>query len=241
MRIAIVSDIHGNLDAFKCVLSDIDQSRVDAIVSLGDNIGYGPEPQQVVELIQERDIPSVIGNHELAVADERVLEFFNPLARQSIQKSIELLTESSLDYLCRLDRYAIRYGCRFVHGMPPRSVTTYLFEVTEGKLRDLFGEYPEPLCFIGHTHTLELLTFDGVEVVREPLREGIKPLTSGRRHLVNCGSVGQPRDLNNKAKYLILDTTENHLEVRFVPYDISAVVQKILAAGLPKAHATRLW
>ena len=88
MRIAIVSDIHGNLDAIKSVLSDIDQSRVDAIFSLGDNIGYGPEPQQVVELLQKRNIPSVIGNHELALADERILEFFNPLARQSIQKTI---------------------------------------------------------------------------------------------------------------------------------------------------------
>jgi len=241
MRIAIVSDIHGNLDAFNSVLSDIDQSRVEAIVSLGDIVGYGPEPRQVVELIQKRNIPSVIGNHELAITDERILECFNPLARQSIQKTVELLNESALDYLCRLERCAIRYGCRFVHGLPPRSATTYLFEVTDDKLGDLFGEYTEPLCFIGHTHTLELLTFDGLEIVREPLREGIKPLSPGRRHLVNCGSVGQPRDLNNKAKYLILDTAENHLEVRFVSYDISAVVQKILAAGLPEAHAARLW
>ena len=241
MRIAIVSDIHANLDAFNSVLSDIDQSRIDGIVSLGDNIGYGPEPEQVVEQIRKRSIPSVLGNHELAVADERILEFFNPLARQSIQKTIQLLTESSLDYVCGLDRFTILRGCRFVHGLPPQSATTYLFEVSEDKLQDLFDEFTEPLCFIGHTHTLELVAFDGSKLVREPLREGIKPLSSNRRYMVNCGSVGQPRDLNNKAKYIILDTAKNHLEIRFVAYDISAVVQKILAAGLPKAHATRLW
>jgi predicted phosphodiesterase len=241
MRIAIVSDIHGNMEAFHNVLSDIDRSTIDAIVSLGDNIGYGPEPEHVIEQIRNRNIPSIMGNHELAVADERILEFFNPLARQSIQKTVQLLSHTSIDYVCRLNRSLILHGHRFVHGLPPQSVTTYLFQVGDDKLNDVFKKFEEPLCFVGHTHTLELVAYNGQSVIREPLREGITTLNPDRRYIINCGSVGQPRDLNNNAKYIILDSEHYHLEVRYVPYDISAVVHKILAAGLPKAHADRLW
>ncbi len=241
MRIAIVSDIHANMEALFSVLSDIDRSNVDAIISLGDNIGYGPEPDQVLNQIQKRDIPSIMGNHELAVADKRALEFFNPQARLSIQMTLDLLSERSLDYIYRLDHFTILHGCRFVHGLPPDSITTYLFQVTEDRLPAVFSQYEEPLCFIGHTHTLELVACDGEKVSREPLREGTTSLNRDFRYIINSGSVGQPRDLNNNAKYLILDTEEYHLEVRYIPYDIAATVDKILAAGLPKAHADRLW
>ena len=125
--------------------------------------------------------------------------------------------------------------------MPPDSVTTYLFQVSDNGLRAIFKQYKEPLCFIGHTHTLELVACDGENINREPLREGTKNLNSNFRYIINSGSVGQPRDLNNNAKYIILDTKAYHLEVRYIPYDISTVVQKILAGGLPEAHASRLW
>ncbi len=241
MRIAIVSDIHGNMEAFHNVLSDIDRSAIDAIVSLGDNIGYGPEPEHVIKQIRNRNIPTIIGNHELAVADKRILEFFNPLARQSIQQTTRLMSPTSIDYVCDLKRSLIMHGHRFVHGLPPQSVTTYLFQVSDDILSDVFKKFEEPLCFVGHTHTLKLVAYNGRRVTRKPLREGITLLRPDRRYIINCGSVGQPRDLNNNAKYIILDTECHHLEVRFIPYDISVVVHKILAAGLPKAHADRLW
>lgn len=241
MRIAIISDIHGNMEALLNVLSDIDQLSIDTIISLGDNIGYGPEAEQVLNLIQKRMIPSIMGNHELAVADQRILKLFNPLARQSIQRTMQLLSERSIDYICQLDHFAILHGYRFVHGMPPDSVTTYLFQIADGHLPAVFKRFEEPLCFIGHTHTLELVASDGKKVSREPLKQGTTSLHSDFRYIINSGSVGQPRDLNNNAKYIILDTEAYHLEVRYVPYDISAVVQKILAAGLPEAHAARLW
>jgi predicted phosphodiesterase len=241
MRIAIVSDIHGNMEAFLNVLSDIDRSDVDTIISLGDTIGYGPEPDNVLNQIQKLGIISIMGNHELAVADKRALEFFNPQARQSIQMTLDLLSERSLDYIYRLDPFTILHGYRFVHGLPPGSITTYLFQVTDDRLQAVFNQYREPLCFIGHTHTLELVACDGKNISRESLREGTTSLNSDFRYIINSGSVGQPRDLNNNAKYIILDTDEYHLEVRYIPYNIAAVVDKIIAAGLPKGHATRLW
>ncbi|UCG80249.1 MAG: metallophosphoesterase, partial [Desulfobacterales bacterium] len=99
MRLAIISDIHGNLEAFKEVLADIDQSKVDEIASLGDNIGYGPEPEEVVQLIRKHNIPSVMGNHELAVSDTRYLDWMNPSARQSLVMTRHLLSPDTLDYI----------------------------------------------------------------------------------------------------------------------------------------------
>lgn len=241
MRIAIISDIHGNMEAFKEVLSDIDKTDVDAIVSLGDNIGYGPEPDRVLELLRNRNIPSVMGNHELAVADSRIADLFNPLARKSIKKTIEILADSEIEYVSQLDYFMILGGCRFVHGFPPDSAITYLFRLSDDQLWNGLAQFEEALCFVGHTHIPEIVIFNNETIEREPLPAGRIELDSNCRYIINCGSVGQPRDLNNNAKYGILDTDALHVDVRHIPYDISSVADKILALGLPEAHANRLW
>ncbi|MFC1798543.1 metallophosphoesterase family protein [Thermodesulfobacteriota bacterium] len=241
MRIAIVSDIHGNMEAFGEVLSDIDKSDVDTIVSVGDNIGYGPEPERVLEHLRNRNIPSVMGNHELAVADNRIAEQFNPLARKSINKTIEILNDDEIDYVRQLDYFTILHGYRFVHGFPPDSVVTYLFRLDNEQLQVGLEQYEEALCFVGHTHIPEIVTLDNDRINRGPLPGGLTELDPNSRYIINCGSVGQPRDLNNNAKYVILDTDAFHIDVRHIPYDISSVADKILAAGLPEAHANRLW
>jgi len=241
MKIAVISDIHANLEAFIQVLADIDRSNVDEIVSLGDNIGYGPEPDKVVQLIRERKIPSVMGNHEMVVTDRAHLEWFNPTARKSLQDTIALLSNESIDYICKMKNCIVSETYRFVHGFPPDSPTTYLFQVPEEKLRQTFKQMKEKICFIGHTHELEIIGFDGQTITRSPMHKGITFLYDEKQYIINIGSVGQPRDGNNNAKYVIWDTLNYHVEVRFVPYDIAAVVNKILEAGLPKTHADRLW
>lgn len=241
MKIAVISDIHANLEAFVQVLADIDRSNVDEVVSLGDNIGYGPEPDKVVQLIRERKIPSVMGNHEMVVTDRAHLEWFNPTARKSLQDTIALLSNESIDYICGMKNCIVSETYRFVHGFPPDSPTTYLFQVPEEKLRQTFRQMKEKICFIGHTHELEIIGFDGQTLTRSPMHKGITFLYDEKQYIINIGSVGQPRDGNNNAKYLIWDTLNYHVEVRFVPYDIAAVVNKILEAGLPKSHADRLW
>lgn len=241
MRLAVLSDIHANLDAFQEVLADIDRAGIDTIVSLGDNIGYGPEPNAVIRLIQERRIPSVLGNHELAVVNPRHLSWFNPVARRSVLKTIDMLSPRSKDFISRLPAVLALHNCRFVHGFPPRSITTYLFQVSPQRILSAFQRQPVPLCFIGHTHDLERLEYDGRVVARHPLEKGRIVLDLENRHILNIGAVGQPRDGNNNAKYVIWDSIDKTLEVRYVPYDIAAVVRKINAAGLPAAHAERLW
>jgi predicted phosphodiesterase len=241
MKIAIVSDIHGNYDAFREVLADIDNSGVDRIISLGDNIGYGPEPDRVVQKIMARNIPSVLGNHELALKEEKYLSWFNPVARKSLAKTRELLCESSIKFVAELEPFLTLENCRCVHGFPPDSPLIYMFQASESRKKEIFEELPERLSFIGHTHTLEMIGYDGKRMEYSDLPQGVTNLETDKKYIINIGSVGQPRDTNNNAKYIIWDSSAATIDVRFIAYDIGAVVQKIKAAGLPESHANRLW
>ncbi len=241
MKIAVISDIHGNMDAFTQVLADIDKAGVDTIICLGDNIGYGPEPEQVVAQILARKIPSVMGNHEWAIADRAHLNWFNPVAKISLGKTRQMLSEASIEFLCGLNRSLVRHKCRFVHGFPPTSVNNYLFQVSDSEIRNVLKESFENICFVGHTHDLEIIGYDGETVYHASFKEGITTLNKNHHYIVNIGSVGQPRDGNNNAKYVIWNNSEYTIELRFVPYDIAAAVEKIHKAGLPETHAARLW
>jgi predicted phosphodiesterase len=240
MRIAVISDIHANLEALEQVLADIDGSNIDRTLCLGDSVGYGPEPEQVVAMINDRHIPSILGNHELALIDQNLLTWFNPLARRSLLKTIEMLSEKTVNFIFNLKPYMIYDGYRFVHGFPPDSATTYLFQISEDELLRTFKQMKEKICFVGHTHRLEIIGFDGKSIIRSPLTQRIVNLNNADRYIINIGSVGQPRDGDNHAKYIILDTEKNSIEVKFIPYDIASVVNKIIEAGFPTEHAIRL-
>ena len=240
MRLAIVSDIHGNLDAFEQVLIDIDRSNVDDIISLGDNIGYGPQPDQVVKKILARHIPSIMGNHELAAVEPKYLSWFNPVARESLLKTFTLLSDQSRQYIAKQKFHQISHGCRFVHGFPPDSALIYLFQVSDNKKMRTLAQMNERICFVGHTHMLEMLNYNGDSIECEPLIRGVTALNKDKKYILNIGSVGQPRDGDKNAKYVIWDSSQNTIEVRFIPYDIAAAVEKIRAAGLPEEHARRL-
>jgi predicted phosphodiesterase len=241
MRIAIISDIHGNLEAFDQVLADIDRSNVDKVICLGDNIGYGPDPDPVIKTIQARRIPSVIGNHELAVIQPKFLKWFNPFARKSLQKSLPLLSDQSLNYISKQKTYFIAHGCRFVHGFPPDSALIYMFQVSEHRKRLALKNMTEDICFVGHTHMLEMIRYDGLSCNTSSLPEGITRLEKEEKYILNIGSVGQPRDGDNRAKYAVWDKTRRTLEIRSIFYDIGAVVDKMEKAGFPEQHARRLW
>jgi predicted phosphodiesterase len=243
MKIAVLSDIHGNFEALQKVLADIDRSGTDAVLCLGDNIGYGPEPEAVVGLIRKRHIPCVMGNHELGLVDESYLDWFNTTARVSLLLTRELISSDTLEYMRQLRPFLSFQGCLCVHGCPPDSITTYLFQVAPADLVLPFQNMQQSICFVGHTHDLELIGFNGEEITRAPLYQGeiSLDLDQGQKYIVNVGSVGQPRDGNKHAKYVIWDTTRRMLEVRFIPYDIAATANKILQMGFPEFNARRLW
>lgn len=241
MKTAIVSDIHGNLDAFEKVLADIDNLQINHIICLGDCIGYGPEPEAVIHEVRKRKLPTIVGNHELAVLDRQHLDWFNPMARSSVEKSIAMLSEASIDFIQQLPKTYVSDKFRCVHGYPPDSVRTYLFQKMPNQLIKSFKAMAEQVCFVGHTHDLEIIDYDGRQVDRRKLPEGFTVLDSKNSYIINVGSVGQPRDGNNNAKYVTYDTDRREIEVRFIAYDIASVVEKIKAAGLPEVHARRLW
>ena len=241
MRLAVFSDTHGNFDALEQVIKDIDRSAVDEVISLGDNIGYGPEPDRVIRKLKALNIPSVLGNHELAIKDEEYLYWFNPAARKSLIKTRKLLSKASVRHISEFEPFITSHGCRFVHGFPPDSSMIYMFQVSEGRKQEVFEEMAERLCFIGHTHTLDIIGYTGEEIQHEDLPEGVFQLDPEKKYIINIGSVGQPRDSSNNAKYIIWDSAQDSLDVRFLPYDIGSVIKKIKAAGLPQEHADRLW
>ena len=241
MRIAIISDIHGNLEALEPVLTDIEKLQVDDIISLGDHIGYGPDSENVIRRIRQYKLTALQGNHELAVIKPAYLDWFNRAARKSLTITQKQLSAQSIDFIANLKNHQTAHGCRFVHGFPPDSVLTYLFQLSEAEKTQALKSLNEQRCFIGHTHTLEIVSYGRQGLKSSQLKEGTHKLNAQRKYIISAGSVGQPRDGNNKAKYLIWDATDDTVEVKYIAYDIAAVVEKMMAAGLPPEHAKRLW
>jgi len=240
MRRAVIADIHANMDAFARVLEDIDQSAVDEVICLGDSIGYGGQPEQTIATLRSRGIASVMGNHELGAVNAGRRRWFNPLAREALIKTVSMLSDDTLGFLAGLPPFLAKDNARFVHGFPPDLITTYLFAVPAAKLRLTMDRMIEPLCFVGHTHCLELIAYDGDLLGKHLLPQGLTLLDTNKRYLINIGSVGQPRDGDLRAKYVIWDNRQASIELRCVPYDNSAAAAKVLAAGMPSVFADRL-
>lgn len=242
MRLAILSDIHGNYRAFKAVLEDIGQQQIDGIVSLGDNIGYGPEPEQVVLELISRDIPSVMGNHELALISPSYYGRLNFLAQDSLDISRSLLSKESLAWLADLQPVLIRHNARFCHGSPPASITKYLHAPSDVRLTRIFQGYPETFCFAGHTHMLNLFEqLSSGQIIKKKIDSGVIRLDPRNRYLIIVGSVGQPRDnLNDKAKYAVWDSSANDCKIHQVSYDVDTTIELLKQHNFPPHNARRL-
>nr|WP_240193464.1 metallophosphoesterase family protein [Desulfobulbus alkaliphilus] len=238
---AIVADIHGNFRALQAVLADIAVMKVELILSLGDNIGYGPEPEEVVQALRHHQVVSVMGNHELGLISRSYYRRLHGTARESLALTRSLLSAESLAWLEDLPTVHIRDDARFVHGCPPESMTVYLFSPTENRLQRVFASYPERFCFVGHTHVFGLYAEQGGRVDRRKLTVGKLRLDQESRYLVLPGSVGQPRDnVNRYAKYLLWDRVENRIEIRSLAYDVQATVRLLAERHFPAVNARRL-
>ena len=145
-------------------------------------------------LIRERGIPSVLGNHELAVKSPRFYRWFNPQVRSTIEMTLSGLSERTVMEIRRMEAFWVQWGCRFVHGFPPRSPLLYLYQMSERKIIRAFDRIDETRCFIGHTHNLALVCVNGDAATHLPFTRGTFALDADRKYLVNVGAVGQPRD-----------------------------------------------
>ena len=240
MKIAVLSDIHGNLEALEAVNHDLQWRGAERIFCLGDNIGYGPDPEAVVQLIRQQGYISILGNHELALRDARARKWFNFQAEENIIATAKLLSPASLTYCENLPLFLEFCQARFVHGFPPDSVFCYLSQQSDEKLLELFNAVTVSIFFLGHTHIPELASMKNGVLTRRRLEQEKLFLAERQKYIINAGSVGQPRDGDKRAKYLLWDDEARTLEVLFVAYDQSKTMAKIRALGFPEAYALRL-
>jgi predicted phosphodiesterase len=237
----VLADIHANLAALEAVLEDIRAEEVSDIVTLGDNIGYGPDPDEVTQELIKLQVVTIQGNHEYALLNPIYYFRMNPVAERSLDLTKALLSEKSMAYALGLQQVRIHHGARLVHGCPPKSQTAYLFSPSRNMLEKLFSSFPEQICFYGHTH---IMTF--FEEGKDPdqahtVSPSTLSLESDRKYIINPGSVGQPRDLfNNHAKYIIWDRELGSITFRDVKYDVMKTVNKLRLLDFPPSNATRL-
>jgi len=240
MRIAVIADIHANLTAFQAVLADIETQMIDRIINLGDFIGYGPEPEAVAQILRERQIPSILGNHEMALKDDAILNSFTSDAYHSMLITRRLVSSQTVDYIQSLPALTVENDLRFVHGTPPESIYDYITYYRLYELHAAFAATPEWLTFVGHSHMLGIYESTGRDITIGVLKKGVRHLKRSVKYIINVGSVGQPRDRNKAAKYLVFDDQTDEIGIRFVAYDVLRTVRLILEAGLPERNALRL-
>jgi predicted phosphodiesterase len=244
MRRLVLSDIHANVTALEAALAAC-QGRWDVAVCLGDLVGYGPDPNEVVDQIRPMVTAVIRGNHEKAVAGLSDLDDFNPIARTAVEWSRRQLRPENLHYLAELPAGPLHLdGLTLVHGAF-RDEDEYVF-VPEQALDGLLIA-PHPLTFFGHTHMQGGFAYREARlenIFLKPAREGTAfvslRLERGARYLLNPGSIGQPRDGDRRAAFAIVDSKQSLVEFWRVPYDIALVRDRLRQAGLPELLATRL-
>ncbi|HEX3177333.1 MAG TPA: metallophosphoesterase family protein [Methylomirabilota bacterium] len=237
MKYAILSDIHGNLEALRAVLDDAGP-RADGVLCLGDTVGYGADPEACVDLLATRAGGIVAGNHEWGVAERLDLTWFNRWARAAAEWTRERLDDSHRSWLAALP-LALEVGdATLVHASPAQpDEWDYLVTAEDGWAA--FAHFATRWCFVGHSHVPGMWSLGSSGPEHEPQPRVIVS-ERGRRYIVNVGSVGQPRDRDPRAAYALWDVEAGSVELRRVEYDIAAARRKIEAAGLPRFLADRL-
>jgi len=247
LRLLILSDIHANLEALEACLDAAPEH--DQVYNLGDIVGYGANPNEVTE--RSRDLGSVFvrGNHDKACSGVSDLADFNPIAGLAALWTRQKLTPDHLEFLRELPQgpLAPMENVQLVHGSP-RDEDEYVLMASDAYL--MLAQADVPLTFFGHTHVQRCFLLDagkgpGKSLVpaykaargKQSVKLELKPDT---RYMVNPGSVGQPRDNDPRAAFVLYDTAENSITFHRVPYDVARAQEKIISAGLPERLAARL-
>lgn len=226
MKAAIISDIHSNLEAFEAVLSEIELQDVEATYCLGDMIGYGPNPNECIELAREHEIQSILGNHEWAVINDDVSRF-TPYAQRAILWTKNELSKKNIDYLAglaetRTEKMSNK-NVLMAHGSPRNPIWEYVRpDWPAHELDNLISPSGADHIFLGHTHKPHVYN-------------------SKDGSIINPGSVGQPRDHDRRASFAVFDSEKGTAKINKVEYDIDKTAEKIKKSGLPGILAARLF
>ncbi len=239
MRVAVLSDIHSNLRALDAILAQAGQ--VDGLWHLGDVVGYGPDPDAVVDRLRERRALGVRGNHDLAATGDDVIRDFNSDARAAMEWTRRTISATTRDWLAALPAQRSVDGWSLVHGSPRDPTWEYI--VTESAAAANLALLPTAAGLFGHTHlpiAYVLAAGSSDDVATLTPEPGTKLALDGRRALVNPGSVGQPRDGDPRASALILEVAAGIVTWIRADYDIEATQQAMRVAGLPARGVSRL-
>ncbi len=244
MRLGIFSDIHGNLEALQAVLKAMEDDSIDMTVHLGDLVGYNANPAECVELIHGAGSVCIMGNHDLAVMQPELTRNFNAVAHEALNYARRQLNGSSLKFMKNFhSTFSIMESFLFCHGTP-ESLFSYILNVFQARRTFHMLHKQQPaiqVCFYGHTHQQRVWVLNPQgKVFALPLAYSSILLNPDNHYLINPGSVGQPRQQDNRARYLVFDVNRQTVTFKAVPYDIAKAQEKILSAGLPEYLAIRL-
>jgi diadenosine tetraphosphatase ApaH/serine/threonine PP2A family protein phosphatase len=240
MRIGIFSDVHANLEALTTVLEALRSERCDKMVCLGDTVGYGASPNECCDLIRDVAAFTILGNHDAAVAGRMDYSYYYDAARNALDLHSRQLKPENMEWLKSLP-YDVREGdLHFCHGSPVNlEEFEYIFSIEQAARCLEVWEQLGMVTFIGHSHLCKSFALS-----RDDVYEVVAPKFSIRpdhRYIISVGSVGQPRDYDNRASYTIFDSEEKVFEFKRVAYDIDSAAQKIFSADLERNFGNRLF
>jgi predicted phosphodiesterase len=232
-----MSDIHANLDALKAVSEALQSESIDHTICLGDIVGYGPEPAQCLEMVRRGHCCLVAGNHDYAVTGKLDIETFNPLARESAEWTREQLSAEAMAYLDGLPLVSELDGFTIVHGsLHAPELFDYVQTLHDAYLA--LTSMDQALCFYGHSHVP--VAFLQRETIAYQMGQQELRLGGVSKAIINAGSVGQPRDSDPRASFVVFDSEANVVSFKRVPYDVEATMRKIKESGLPRPLGERL-
>ena len=238
MKRAILADVHGNLPALEATLADAAQQGAEYIAFLGDAVGYGPEPNECVALLAESCAVCLMGNHDYAALGSLSIDEFNGYAREAMMMTRQSLTDVTLATLTGYRQVHVDPPYHMVHSSPDEPLAwNYIVDLRDAMPQ--FEHFREPFCLVGHSHK-------PLVAIRRPSGSfaspecGLLTLEEGYRYLLNVGSVGQPRDGNPDACYLLLDEEAGTLEIRRVSYPVDRVQAAMEELNMPAFLIERL-
>ena len=229
MLVAVVSDVHANLAALEAALTEADRRGADAVVCLGDVVGYGPDPEACVDRVRERCEVTVLGNHDAAVARDEGLAVLPKDGQEAALRHREWLSDDQRQWLAGRPLVEERHGATYVHAAP-RDPASWPRLDSFPQVQAQFGAFETPICFVGHSHK--------PAVVSDAL--GVFTVRPGHRYLVDVGSVGQPRDRDPRLAFALYDTDAGTVEAVRAHYDVTQTVARVRERGLPARLGERL-
>ena len=242
MRLGIFSDVHANFEALSAVLEAYKTERIDVYYCLGDTVGYGGSPNECADLIRELSRKTILGNHDAAVAGRMDYSYYYEAARHALDAHAALLSETNMGWLKALPYQEMlsEHDVLLCHGSPVRlEEFEYIFAPEQAReclaIYDRIGH----LTLIGHSHLCKVFALTRNTV--EELSSADFSLEPDKKYIVSVGSVGQPRDFDNRASYTIYDSEKKRFEFKRIEYDIELAADKVLRARLEKNFAHRLF